>query len=149
MERGWIEELVESCDQQLRSAYSLNVGFIRRTYTLQDWMIRIQSIYDRPLSDSQRERWERRLRLFYTDFDRKQQGINEGGFLIRLVEWLSRGLQRRWYIDAYGPTFRSERSEQRHTQLPQDKFLRPPIPTAGQFPIPAVLPFHCVSNVQT
>ncbi|KAF8070184.1 glycosyl transferase family 41-domain-containing protein [Lyophyllum atratum] len=142
---GWIHDLIATCEQQLSVVYAQNVGLLQRVYTLQEWMDKIQSVYDRPLSRQQWERWERSLRLFYTEFDRVEHGVNEGGYVLRLVEWLSRGLQRKWYVESYGTVLRSEHQEDHRSRVQQDIFSRPIVPSIAHFPVPALLPFHTFS----
>ncbi|KAF5386146.1 hypothetical protein D9615_002508 [Tricholomella constricta] len=142
---GWIRDLVATCEQQLREGYAQNIGLLRRTYTLQQWLQKVQSVYDRPLCRRQWDRWEHCLRLFYTEFDHVQRCVNEGGYVVRLVEWLSRGLQRRWYIESYGQVSQFHSQDSRPKLAQQDAFTRPLVPSIGHFPVPALLPFHTLA----
>ncbi|KAG6862246.1 hypothetical protein C0995_002177 [Termitomyces sp. Mi166 len=142
---GWIHELVSACDAQLQSVYAQNIGLMRKTNSLQEWLRYVTLVYsDMPLLQTQWKKWERRIGLFFTDFDRPEQCVNEGGFLIRLVDWLLRGLQRRWYNEEYGRLVQSEESK-RCQASQNERYLRPLIPNVGHFPIPSLQPFHTFS----
>ncbi|KAG6845402.1 hypothetical protein H0H87_009749 [Tephrocybe sp. NHM501043] len=147
-ESGWIHDLVAACEAQLKGAYAQNFGLMRKVYSLQDWLGKIQYIYsDRSFSREQKQRWENRIGVFFAGFDRAQEGINEGGFVIRLVEWLMRGLQHKWYLAEHGSVLRCERLITRRILESYDIYERPQIPSVGHFPVPSLQPFHTVSII--
>ncbi|KAG6907659.1 hypothetical protein DXG01_007863 [Tephrocybe rancida] len=145
-EPGWIHDLAATCNAQLESAYVQNIGLLRRINSLGDWLRKVQSVHhDQPFSQEQMRRWERCLNQFFTEFDRARSRVNEGGFVIRLVEWLSRGLQRKWYIEEHGTLLQSERLTSRQSLEWRGRYERPFIPSVGHFPVPALQPFHTFS----
>ncbi|KII94343.1 glycosyltransferase family 41 protein [Plicaturopsis crispa FD-325 SS-3] len=141
---GWMSQLAKTCDRQLRLAYSENVGIIRAANALDGWIHAIESALGQPLSSKARHRWRTTLEAFYTDFDRVQSRVNEGGFIVRLVEWLQRRMQRRWYVDAFGKGCETERPLDlpSHGPYTMTSYPRPAMPHSISLSVPSVLPFH-------
>jgi protein O-GlcNAc transferase len=145
---GWMTKLVESCERQLISAYSQNVGVLRATRTLDEWLKLVEVIIGSTLSAIERSQWTARFAPFYTEFSRPERRINEGGFAIRFIEWAQRRLQHRWYLETYGKIRGSA-----HLIIPPSSafdvhpsFTRPTLPPFISTPtVPSVLPFHTVS----
>ncbi|KDQ07686.1 glycosyltransferase family 41 protein [Botryobasidium botryosum FD-172 SS1] len=146
---GWIDRLVGVCEKQIAAGYVYNVGAVRSHSTLEGWMALIQQCIGPSLSEGQRSRWVSHLRRFYSDFDRTEARVNEGGFIIRLVERLTRAVQQRWYIEVYGQKLHSDGG---HIIVPifndvsaeaAAEYRRPTIPASMAIaPALSVLPFH-------
>lgn len=148
---GLMTKLVDNCESQLASVYSQNIGVIRFTQTLDGWLELIEDVIGHPLSVSDRERWTNRFAPFYTDFDRQKYQVNEGGFAIRLADWMTRRIQRKWYLELYGKAIQSD------NMLPppslentEHSYRRPALPPAnmGAPPTPSILPFHTVCRLK-
>ncbi|KAG8744424.1 hypothetical protein FRC10_010202 [Ceratobasidium sp. 414] len=137
---GFLDKLTEICDSQIISGYRSNSGIIAIDRTLGEWMATIESCTG-PLSDARRERWEKSMGRFYRQFDRAEKRIYEAGSVVRLVELLSRMLQRRWYVDMYGTT--GKKSKGKSQEVDVSRYYRPQLPAAMVPPLPlSVLPFH-------
>ncbi|KAF8527916.1 glycosyl transferase family 41-domain-containing protein [Hysterangium stoloniferum] len=145
---GWINKVVEICDEQLLAGYSYGVGVIQSHCSLKQWLGTLETAFGRPFRRVQRKRWTKMLQRFFTSFDRQEKRVNEGGVIIKLMENVIRITQRRWYIDAYGqrtyssPNIPSIPVYERLGEFELQKYRRPRIPTLGVPPVPSVLPFH-------
>jgi protein O-GlcNAc transferase len=139
---GFLDKLVEICDSQILSGYNTNSGIIASDRTLEEWMVTIEACAG-PLSESRRGRWGKFMGRFYQQFDRAEKCVYEAGSVIRLVEMLSRLLQRRWYVDMYGTA--SKRSKGKSREVDVSRYSRPQLPAAMVAPLSlSVLPFHTV-----
>ncbi|UZJ53542.1 hypothetical protein CBS101457_002862 [Exobasidium rhododendri] len=73
--------------------------------------------------------------------DRKKMKINEGSFVIRLIERLSRRCQRRWYVDEYVAGTATSRIQPSAEDA--ERYRRVRLPSCLLIPsVPTVLPFH-------
>ena len=144
--QGWITDLLDVCRVQIAVPYSHNIGAVAAVHSLPDWINVVRSSLSGSKNDHRLRKWKATLERFFSNFDRARASVNEGGFLIRLFELLERHLQRKWYIDLYGPAVKSEVQEP--SPSPKNsgsKYSRPVLPaTLGPPPIPTVLPFHAV-----
>ncbi|KEP54922.1 glycosyltransferase family 41 protein [Rhizoctonia solani 123E] len=137
---GFFDKLLEICDAQIVSGYYASSGIIASDRTLEQWMETIEACLG-PLSKERRQRWETCLQKFYTPFNRADKGVYEAGAVVRLVEMLSRFLQRRWYVDMYGSGAYSIKGKAR--ELDVSKYFRPKLPAAMVAPLAlSILPFH-------
>ncbi|KAG8682147.1 hypothetical protein FRC09_016985, partial [Ceratobasidium sp. 395] len=137
---GFLDKLTEICDSQIVSGYRTNSGVIASDRTLDEWMNTIEACTG-PLSKTRRERWEKCMGRFYRQFDRAEKCIYEAGSVVRLVEMLSRVLQRRWYVDMYGTA--EKRSKGKSREMDVSEYYRPRLPAAMVAPLAlSVLPFH-------
>lgn len=87
----------------------------------------------------------------YYDVNSDSTTKNEGGFVIRMIEWLAKALQWRWYFDAYSQLTRSntplEPLYKRVTSEQATKYRRPQIPaTMSVQSAVSILPFHTVCS---
>lgn len=105
---GYMGQINDLVDKQLRDGLAYGIGSMRSLGTLEEWLaIVTQAIYDQPpaaVGDAA-QAWAARLQFILSDIseqERKDYCINEGGFLIRLVERLTRRIQRRWYLSVFG-----------------------------------------------
>ncbi|KAG9104746.1 hypothetical protein FRC06_011228 [Ceratobasidium sp. 370] len=137
---GFLDKLTEICDSQIISGYRSNSGIIAADRTLDEWMATIEACTG-PLSNTRRERWEKCIGRFYRRFDRAEKCVYEAGAVVRLVEMLSRVLQRRWYVDMYGTI--EKRSKGKSREVDVSRYYRPQLPPAMVAPLAlSVLPFH-------
>ncbi|GJJ09471.1 hypothetical protein Clacol_003694 [Clathrus columnatus] len=149
---GWINKVINICDQQLLAGYSYGAGAMKSHSTLKQWLGTLETAYGQPFRRSQRKRWTKVLQKFFTSFDRFEQKVNEGGMIIKLVEFIIRITQRRWYIDAYGQHPYTGNSlavvpiHRRLNEFELQKYKRPKICALGPPPVPSVLPFHTVGK---
>lgn len=148
---GWMPKLIEIVRSQISAAYNLNKGIVRATGTLDNWLGWIEASINTKFSDAQRNQWVNIVQHYLSDVDHEKEAINEGGFIIRIVEWLTKVLQWRWYNEVYEsehcsadniqPLYRNISSE--HAV----KYRRPRVPPMmSLLPVPSVLPFHTVSH---
>ncbi|CAE6411254.1 unnamed protein product [Rhizoctonia solani] len=137
---GFLDKLLEICDSQIISGYRASSGIIASDRTLEQWMETIESCLG-PLSPERKQRWEISLKRFYSPFDRAEKRVYEAGVVVRLVELLSRVLQRRWYVDMYGSGTYSTKEKARELDI--SKYYRPRLPAAMVAPLAlSILPFH-------
>ena len=147
---GWINKVIGICDEQLLQGYSYGVGVMQSHMNLKQWLGTLETAFGRPFRRAQRKRWTKALQRFFAPFDRQEKKINEGGFIIKLMEFLIRITQRRWYIDAYGQREYADPDNcptpvfERLGDFELRKYRRPRIPALGTPPVPSVLPFHTV-----
>lgn len=139
---GFLDKLIEICDSQIINGYHSSTGIIASDRSLEQWMETIEACLGR-LSQTRRTRWEVFLGRFYAPFDRAENRVYEAGSVVRLIEMLSRVLQRRWYVDMYGSATYSPKGKSRELDI--SKYYRPKLPTAMVAPLaPSILPFHTV-----
>lgn len=137
---GWLPRMMESCHDQLSAAYSENVGVIRATKGLEEWMEFITKTHGRPLTEEENYHWKKSFVRFFSDSGRPQH-LNEAGFYIRLVEWMTRRLQRRWYIE------RTKMNSGLEQGIPE-VYYRLRLPLTMTVPeVPSLLPFHTVCDL--
>ncbi|ORX56171.1 TPR-like protein [Hesseltinella vesiculosa] len=93
--------------------------------------------------------WEQRLAFYMNDDGKLKAKKNEGGWLVRLVERITRRLQRHWYLSKYGQAPGSLSSTAAVTPMvptadEKQKYARPALHTyVSNTPlVPTVLPFH-------
>lgn len=148
MRVGWMPRMLEATEKQLESIYEINIGVIKTVGQLQDWLSWIESSIGIEISSDAREHWRKLLRGIFDGLDSEQRkNINEGGTIIRMVEWLMRHLQWRWYIELYGQIIYSQESIQPLVDVSQwkDRFVRPRLPSSlAAMRVTSVLPFHTV-----
>ncbi|ORY72723.1 hypothetical protein BCR35DRAFT_307496 [Leucosporidium creatinivorum] len=150
---GYMGQINDLVDKQLRDGLAYGIGSMRSLGTLEEWLAIItQAIYDQPpaaVGDAA-QAWIARLQFILSDIseqERKDYCINEGGFLIRLVERLTRRIQRRWYLSVFGTRVESMSiPPARIVPTSNDlvTYRRPPLPPSlPPIAVPTVLPFHC------
>lgn len=145
-QRGWMADVIDLLGKQLDEGAVYGAGALQAEGSIHDWVsLIVRSTGDtRP---STREQLTVRLSPFYSaEFDRKALKVNEGSFVIRLIERLLRRNQRRWYLDTYGPTAQGAigfANTIRPSQADVQKYPRVPLPSCLVTPaVPTVLPFH-------
>jgi len=137
--------------KQLQDGLSYGQGSLRSYGGVAEWLeIISQAIYGLRAKDvrGQMKVWEMRLTPLLNRGPESAGLINEGGYLIRLVERLMRRIQRRWYLATYGEAVYADPSFSLNRIVPtaQDAihYRRPTLPPSlPPIPVPTVLPFHC------
>ncbi|GAA5914406.1 hypothetical protein JCM6882_008223 [Rhodosporidiobolus microsporus] len=148
---GYMAQISDLVGRQLQDGHSYGIGSLRSCGNFQDWMNLIAlAIYGTVNPPPQAmQPWIARLQFLLGEFDRQSSHVNEGGFLIRLVERLMRRIQRRWYLTEFGATTYVESGGQEPNKITPSqadlvKYRRPPLPPSlPPIPVPTVLPFHC------
>ncbi|KAB5594284.1 Glycosyltransferase family 41 protein [Ceratobasidium theobromae] len=139
---GFLDKLIEICDSQIINGYYASSGIIASDRTLEQWMETIEACLG-SLSPARRGRWEKYLKRYYGAFDRAEKQVYEAGSVVRLVEMLSRILQRRWYMDMYKSGPHSSKGKSREVDVTNCKYYRPRLPAAMVAPLAlSILPFH-------
>ncbi|GAA5831870.1 hypothetical protein JCM11251_003916 [Rhodosporidiobolus azoricus] len=149
--QGYMAQISDLVARQLREGLSYGIGSLRASGNFQDWMNLIaHAIFGTTHpSPAAMQPWIARLQFLLSDYDRPTSNINEGGYLIRLIERLMRRIQRRWYLSEFGAKVYIESGEQtpnriNPTQADLVKYRRPALPPSlPPIPVPTVLPFHC------
>ncbi|EJD03950.1 TPR-like protein [Fomitiporia mediterranea MF3/22] len=146
-EMGWMLQLIQTTRKQLAAAYQQNVGVVKSIGLLQDWIAWIEESINEKLLPQQRDRWLSLLQPFFNSTNDDRDILNEGSFTIRMVEWLTRHIQWRWYIDAFGNvTSAHHKPDMLSAEAIQESgntYSRPHLPPFMTLQsIPSVLPFH-------
>lgn len=144
---GWMGKVSRLVDKQLDDGAAYGHGVMRLTSTLDGWLDVIAEAFTaspKGFVPAQRDLWRSRLRPFF-DSSPTPYKLNEGGFLIRVVERALRRIQRRCYLSTYGQVVSTV--QQQPSLLTQPEVLRgfPRIPLPSSLstpPVPTVLPFH-------
>ncbi|GAA5853587.1 hypothetical protein JCM8547_002514 [Rhodosporidiobolus lusitaniae] len=148
---GYMRQISDLVAKQLRDGASYGVGSLRSYGSLQDWLALIaRALYGNATPDpAAMQLWASRLGFLLGDFDRKRNNVSEGGYLIRLIERLTRRIQRRWYIAQYGKEAYMPKGAPAPNRIVPSQgdlvnYRRPPLPPSlPPIPVPTVLPFHC------
>ncbi|CAD6900755.1 unnamed protein product [Tilletia controversa] len=147
---GWMVRVSELVTKQLAEGALYGAGALQAEGRLQDWVDMIIRLTgdDRPVT---RQALTQRLSVFFGPLDRAANSINEGSFVIRLIERLMRASQRRWYHARHGKAISADPSLDpsssqhfaRVTTKEAQTYARPMLPSALVTPaVPTVLPFH-------
>ena len=150
---GYMGQISELVAKQLADGRVYGVGAMRSAGTMDQWLAVIsQAIWGIPPSElkAASANWRARLSFFLEtdDVDRPRYVVNEGSFIIRLVERLMRRVQRRWYLEKYGPTLHSTGYVRPIlvTKADAANYRRPILPPSlPPISVPTVLPFHTFS----
>ncbi|GJN91794.1 hypothetical protein Rhopal_004817-T1 [Rhodotorula paludigena] len=149
--QGYMAQISELVQRQLRDGSSYGVGVLRAYGDLDQWVELVsQALYNIPAAKAgdALQSWVTRFQFLLGAFDRRAHNVNEGGYLVRLIERLMRRIQRRWYLTAFGKTIYAAPGSTHHrivpTQADVASYRRPPLPPSlPPIPVPTVLPFHC------
>lgn len=166
--QGWMGRLVEIVEDQLEQGASWGQGLIKQQQQQQlvapsSWVLEVlDGLIGRTVDvwlkgsglqvtstakQQQIELWQQRV-SYYLQQQQQSDKKNEGGWIVRLVERLTRRLQRLWYLDAFDGSLQEQhRQIQRITHVSaQDSqtYARPLLTglASSPPPVPTVLPFH-------
>ena len=140
---GWMPRIAELVARQLAEGQAYGSGILRASMLPNEWLkfVAVSLAATPEVWASIGSIWTYRFNSLLTN----TSNINEGGYVIRLVERLIRRTQRRWYIDSFGKTLQTPTSLKRPLpdQSAYQRYRRPPLPPSlPQPPVPTVLPFH-------
>jgi len=142
-----MKSVIGICEAQLSESHHKNIGILAAK-SLDDWLLLIALATTMPQCDHSLRKWVHRFHLFAETSDRRQPLLNEGGFLLRLIDWYRTRKQHQRYIETYGETLYCE--EVPHSS-PEAALTATPfasiIPLASLQKAPTVLPFHTVCHV--
>ncbi|MCO5563109.1 hypothetical protein L7F22_016745 [Adiantum nelumboides] len=139
--RGFMNSVRELLEKQLEDGALYGARALSVEGRIEDWVeLVVKSTGD--TRAEYRAYLRAKFGFFYNDqLDRKALKINEGSFVIRLVERLLRRSQRRWYVDEYVLGNRTGRIEPMRTDV--QRYPRIPLPSCLVAPtVPTILPFH-------
>ncbi|EKM61041.1 glycosyltransferase family 41 protein [Phanerochaete carnosa HHB-10118-sp] len=140
---GLMHKIVDMCERQLRLAYDENVHAMSTMWGLGEWLRAVEAAFGRALREHERATWVTRINQFYKPLDRMERHVNEGGFLIRVLNWLQPRLQRQWYVRLYGKALRADQEGTLDPLAHKDEFVRPLLPRTMSPPVvPSLLPFN-------
>ncbi|EPQ28914.1 uncharacterized protein PFL1_03715 [Pseudozyma flocculosa PF-1] len=141
---GWMDSVSKLVTKQLREGCQYGGGALQSEGQLGDWVSAVvTALADR--REAAASMWAAKLGQFYQPFDRMESLVCEGGFVIRLMERLMRRVQRKWYLDAYGPLASSSEAQLRVQTTPAERqrYAKLKLPACLVAPaVPTVLPFH-------
>lgn len=142
---GWLPQVSKLVAKQLDDGLTLGKGSIASSGGADRWLLAVS----RALSPTSAQLQGITVAPFWrAAFDALSPGsphryVNEGGFLIRVVEHLMRVIQRKWYIDFYGKQTTSAQALGRPPLSAAVNYSRPSLPSnLPTPPVPTVLPFH-------
>ncbi|KPV78662.1 glycosyltransferase family 41 protein [Rhodotorula graminis WP1] len=150
---GYMRDISDLVRKQLVEGSAYGVGALRSYGGINELLTLVSralwGVSPAEAGEAAMKPWVARFQFLLGDYDRSAHNINEGGYLVRLVERLMRRIQRRWYLDTYGrtpylPVDSSPPPRIAPSQADVDKYRRPPLPPSlPPMPVPTVLPFHC------
>ncbi|KAI0689614.1 TPR-like protein [Cytidiella melzeri] len=138
-----MQRMIAICEDQLSIAYTQNQHCVGATKPLVDWLRTVDVAFGRPLTQVEIQHWTTVFHRFYEPVDRPTHRMNEGGFVIRFINWLQPRLQRRWYVKVYGKVMISDEDLTTDPGMYAQLFQRPQLPRTMSPPVvPSVLPFN-------
>lgn len=152
---GLLSQVMDLVEKQLNDGSSYGAGALQSSGSPQLWAQRISLALGESRSDVL-QAWYSRLAIFFAELDRASLKINEGGFVLRLIEHLHKRSQQRWYKDLHQGTVSvaagdaqglAQVRQSRSTMAANaSRYARIPLPAALIAPsVPTVLPFHTFS----
>ncbi|KAE8227248.1 hypothetical protein CF319_g268 [Tilletia indica] len=147
---GWMVRVSDLVTKQLAEGALYGAGSMQAEGRLEDWVEMIIRLTgdNRPVA---KEALTQRLSVFFSPLDRAANSINEGSFVIRLIERLIKASQRRWYHARHGKAISAAPGSAdltlqhfaRVTAKEAQAYARPMLPASLVTPaVPTVLPFH-------
>jgi protein O-GlcNAc transferase len=143
----WLTNAIAICEEHLSELHHQNIGILGER-SVDDWLLTIALTTSRPQCDHSLRRWVHRFCLFTNTSDGRQPLLNEGSFLMRLIDWYRTRMQHRRYIETYGETLYGE--ELSHSPPEAAPTARPfgfVLSSASLQKVPTVLPFHTVRHI--
>lgn len=143
----WLTNTIVICEENLSELHHQNIGILGER-SVDDWLLNVALATSRPQCDHSLRRWVHRFCLFTDVSDGRQSLLNEGSFLIRLIDWYRTRMQHRRYIETYGETLYSEEASYSQPRAaPTAKLFGFVLSSATLQKVPTVLPFHTVCQV--
>lgn len=143
----WMTSVIAICERHLSEPHHQNIGILAEK-SLDDWLLVVALATARPQCDHSLRKWVHRFRLFANIFDGRQPLLNEGSFLLRLIDWYRTRKQHQRYIETYGETFYCEEEPHATPEAPLAAMLFTSILSSASLQkVPTVLPFHTVCHV--
>ncbi|KAI0068185.1 hypothetical protein BV25DRAFT_1867220 [Artomyces pyxidatus] len=140
---GWMMKIAQIAEEQMYSSYTENVGVVESLGDVDFWLLWAEKTREKPFEGQDLRRWKKAIRRFLTQFDRSEKRINEGGFLIRFIEWMVRRLQNKWYKHRYGRALESNEPLPAPCLEGTSAYEWLHLPPSFEPPrMPSVLPFH-------
>ncbi|KAG2035864.1 glycosyl transferase family 41-domain-containing protein [Suillus americanus] len=103
----WLTNAIAICEKHLSELHHQNIGILGER-SVDDWLFTVALTTSRPQCDHSLRRWVHRFYLFSDVSDGRQPLLNEGSFLMRLIDWYRTRMQHRRYIETYGETLYGE-----------------------------------------
>lgn len=138
----WLTNTIVICEENLSELHRQNIGILGER-SVDDWLLNVALTTSRPQCDHSLRRWVHRFYLFTDVSDGRQPLLNEGSFLIRLIDWYRTRMQHRRYVETYGETLYSEEASYSQPRAaPTAKLFGFVLSSASLQKVPTVLPFH-------
>ncbi|KAK0529852.1 hypothetical protein OC834_003515 [Tilletia horrida] len=147
---GWMARVSDLVTKQLGEGALYGAGALQAEGRLSDWVEMVTRLSG-DVRPEARQALTQRLSAFFGPLDRAANSINEGSFVIRLIERLMRASQRRWYHERHGKAVYASADAARQpkahfarvTAKEAQVYARPMLPASLVTPaVPTVLPFH-------
>lgn len=143
--RGYMGNMLNICQTQIHAAYLQNMRSVPATMSLDGWLHTVELGTGRPLNEQEKLHWRALIGPFFGSLDRVERRINEGGFVLRFIEWLQPRLQRQWYVRLYGKALMASQDLTPAHDPYTNAFLRLMLPGTMTPPtVPSILPFNTV-----
>ncbi|OJA11148.1 hypothetical protein AZE42_02366 [Rhizopogon vesiculosus] len=137
----WMISVITTCEEHLSEPHHQNIGILGEK-SLDDWLLIVALATARPQCDHSLRNWVHRFCLF-ADVSHGRQPLNEGSFLLRLIDWYRTRKQHQRYIETYGEIHYCEEvpncaPEAASVAMPFASVLS----SVSFQKVPTVLPFH-------
>jgi protein O-GlcNAc transferase len=139
--------VITICEEHLSEPRHQNVGILAGK-SLDDWLLIVALATARPQCDHSLRKWVHRFRLFADVSCGRRPLLNEGSFLLRLIDWYRARKQHERYIGTYGEMLYCEGvSNSESVVAPAVMPFTSVLSSATSQKVPTVLPFHTVCRV--
>jgi protein O-GlcNAc transferase len=139
--------VITICEEHLSEPRHQNVGILAEK-SLDDWLLIVALATARPQCDHSLRKWVHRFRLFADVSCGRRPLLNEGSFLLRLIDWYRARKQHERYIGTYGEMLYCEGvSNSESVVTPAVMPFTSVLSSATSQKVPTVLPFHTVCQV--
>jgi len=143
----WVTSVITICEEHLLEPRHQNVGILAEK-SLDDWLLIVALATARPQCGHSLRKWVHRFSLFADVSDERQPLLNEGSFLMRLIDWYRTRKQHQRYIETYGETLYCEEvADSAPDAAPAPMLFTSVLSSASLQKVPTVLPFHTVCQV--
>lgn len=144
-QKGLMKDAIALLEKQLEDGCLYGAGALSIGRRPEDWAALIVASSNDHRKQSFNKWTERIKEIINLGPNLPKQRINEGSFIIRIVERCMRHTQRRWYHDVYGKVISSQTTMPSISPSPHDgkRYARIPLPSClGTPAVSTVLPFH-------